>query len=55
LNHGEQFTVTDLWDRTNSDGFVKVRLISVLLLFLSLLSYCPGCQYRHTYCRSPPL
>jgi cell division control protein 24 len=25
LNHGEQFTVTDLWDRTNSDGFVKVR------------------------------
>ncbi|KAI0256188.1 hypothetical protein BJV78DRAFT_1273099 [Lactifluus subvellereus] len=24
LNHGEQFTVTDLWDRTNSDGFVKV-------------------------------
>jgi cell division control protein 24 len=24
LNHGEQFTVTDLWDRTHSDGFVKV-------------------------------
>ncbi|KAI0305525.1 Dbl homology domain-containing protein [Multifurca ochricompacta] len=24
LNHGEQFTVTDLWDRTNSDGFVKI-------------------------------
>ncbi|KAI0268625.1 hypothetical protein BC834DRAFT_866447 [Gloeopeniophorella convolvens] len=24
LNHGDQFTVTDLWDRTNSDGFVKV-------------------------------
>jgi cell division control protein 24 len=28
LNHGEQFTVTDLWDRTNSDGFVKVRFMS---------------------------
>ena len=26
INLGEQFTVTDLWDRTNSDGFVKVRL-----------------------------
>jgi cell division control protein 24 len=33
LNHGEQFTVTDLWDRTNSDGFVKVCFISVLLPF----------------------
>jgi cell division control protein 24 len=32
LNHGEQFTVTDLWDRTNSDGFVKVRSMSFLVL-----------------------
>jgi hypothetical protein len=31
LNHGEQFTVTDLWDRTNSDGFVKVCYIPLLL------------------------
>jgi cell division control protein 24 len=29
LNQGEQFTVTDLWDRTNSDGFVKVCFITV--------------------------
>lgn len=29
LNHGEQFTVTDLWDRTNSDGFVKVCPIAI--------------------------
>jgi cell division control protein 24 len=35
LNHGEQFTVTDLWDRTNSDGFVKVRFT----FFFVLLSY----------------
>ena len=54
LNHGEQFTVTDLWDRTNSDGFVKVRFVSILLLLLRQLSCPSGCQYRYTYCRSPP-
>jgi hypothetical protein len=37
LNHGEQFTVTDLWDRTNSDGFVKVRF-TFFFVRLSLLS-----------------
>lgn len=35
LNHGEQFTVTDLWDRTNSDGFVKVRF-NVFFVFSGL-------------------
>jgi hypothetical protein len=42
LNHGEQFTVTDLWDRTNSDGFVKVRFTFFFVL-LSLLSDRQGC------------
>ena len=35
LNHGEQFTVTDLWDRTHSDGFVKVRLMRSLTVIRS--------------------
>jgi cell division control protein 24 len=42
LNHGEQFTVTDLWDRTNPDGFVKVRFTFFFVL-LSLLSDRQGC------------
>jgi cell division control protein 24 len=42
LNHGEQFTVTDLWDRTNSDGFVKVRF-TFFFVPLSLLSDRQGC------------
>jgi cell division control protein 24 len=42
LNHGEPFTVTDLWDRTNPGGFVKVRLTFYFVL-LSLLSDRQGC------------
>jgi hypothetical protein len=42
LNHGEQFTVTDLWDRTNPGGFVKVRFTFFFVL-LSLLSDRQGC------------
>jgi cell division control protein 24 len=42
LNHGEPFTVTDLWDRTNPGGFVKVRLTFFFVL-LSLLSNRQGC------------
>lgn len=53
LNHGEQFTVTDLWDRTNSDGFVKVRFFYAHLLFLGYPSRRSGCQYRNTYRRPP--
>jgi hypothetical protein len=43
LNHGEQFTVTDLWDRTNSDGFVKVRFMCFRCTFRGLLSDYQGC------------
>ena len=43
LNHGEQFTVTDLWDRTNSDGFVKVRFMCFRCTFRGLPSDYQGC------------
>jgi cell division control protein 24 len=42
LNHGEPFTVTDLWDRNNPGGFVKVRL-TFFFAHLSLLSDRQGC------------
>ena len=42
LNHGEQFTVTDLFDRTNSDGFVKV-CFTFFFVLLSMLSDRQGC------------
>ena len=38
LNHGGQFTVTDLWDRTNPGGFVKVRFTSLYFEFAQRLS-----------------
>lgn len=49
LNHGEQFTVTDLWDRTNSDGFVKV--VNTVTHLVDLL---PSNVFEEAVPPSPP-
>lgn len=50
----EQFTVTDLYNRDSTDGFVKVCL-TTFSRQLPLTAYChlPGCQYSDDIGRVP--
>lgn len=55
LEDCEQFTVTDLYNRDSTDGFVKVRF---LVFFsqrphLTTCCYVPGCQHRDGTGRIP--
>lgn len=45
LSKCEQFTVTDLWERHSTDGFVKVRPLPALLLISMLMN--SGYKYCH--------
>ena len=65
LNHGEQFTVTDLWDRTNLGGFVKVRftffviqvcsvIIKVVRTVTNIVNRLPPDVFEESVPPSPP-
>lgn len=53
LEDCEQFTVTDLYNRDSTDGFVKVCFSLSFSRRLSNCCHVPGCQYRDGIGRIP--